>query len=267
LAGLFSGDRKIIIFDYRHTAIRNLMALQRELKTIEVEEGLLRHMILNSIRAVNSRHRRQYGKIVLACEGGQLWRREAFPYYKAARKKGRDQSLIDWKAVDQILEMIAVEIGVYLGYPVVSVPGAEGDDVIAALVKDEAGAGDCYLASPDEEPTMIVSSDRDFSQLLVNPAVRLWDPIQQKDVVSNDPERDLKEKIIRGDPGDGVPNVLSADDVFVTGTRQKSIFEKKLAEWLDQEPREFCELSKWERNQRLIDFNCIPGRGDGRRAG
>jgi hypothetical protein len=248
----------MIIFDYRHTAIRNLMALQRELKTIEVEADLLRHMILNSIRAVNSRHKRKYGQLVIACEGDGIWRREFFPYYKAHRKKGREQSLIDWQLVDRLFDQIADEIQVYMPYRVVKVSGAEGDDVIASLVGDKAGSGDYYFASPDEEPIMIVSADRDFSQLLANPSVRLWDPIQRKDVVSNDPARELKEKVIRGDPGDGVPNVLTDDDALVAGKRQKSIFEKKLVEWLDQEPVKFCEPEKWLRNSTLIDFKHIP---------
>jgi hypothetical protein len=255
----------MIVFDYRHTAIRNLMALCRELGKVELEEGLLRHMILNSIRSINSKHRRQYGELVLACEGGQLWRRAAFPYYKANRKKAKDESLIDWKKVDELFDQITAEIQTYFQYRVVKVPGAEGDDVIASLVHEtcmqELSAQDhpeTWLQSPDSEKVLIVSSDGDFAQLLRHPNVRQWDPIKQRFVEDPNPLRSLKEKIIRGDSGDGIPNVLSDDDCLVSGKRQKSIFQTKLSGWLDQEPREFCDPDKWERNDRLINFDRIP---------
>ncbi len=246
----------MIIFDYRHTAIRNFMALTAQAGSVELEEGLVRHMILNSLRAVNLRHRKTYGELVLACEGGELWRKDVFPYYKAARKKGKEKSLVDWRKLDLFIEQVSQEIQVYLKYRVVKVPGAEGDDVIASIVKSVGN--ESFLESPGIEKAMIVSSDGDFKQLLKYSNVRLWDPIKQRDQVSNNPARDLKEKIIRGDSGDGVPNVLSDDDTFVTDKRSKPIYEKKLWAWLEQEPKEFCDQAKWERNEKLIDFNRIP---------
>jgi hypothetical protein len=55
-------------------------------------------------------------------------------------------------------------------------------------------------------------------------------------VKSPNPIRDLKEKIIRGDKGDGIPNILSPDDSVFAKIRQKNIQQKNLAIWLDSDP-------------------------------
>jgi hypothetical protein len=72
----------------------------------------------------------------------------------------------------------------------------------------------------------------------------------------------VKEHIIRGDRGDGIPNFLSADNTFALGERQKVINTKKLAEWLRKTPEEFCindnMLRGYKRNQMLVDLDYIP---------
>jgi hypothetical protein len=71
----------------------------------------------------------------------------------------------------------------------------------------------------------------------------------------------LKQLIIRGDKGDGIPNILSPDDVFVVGGRQKAITEAKIITWLNQDPKEFCNdemFRNYSRNETLIDLTKIP---------
>jgi hypothetical protein len=67
--------------------------------------------------------------------------------------------------------------------------------------------------------------------------------------------------IIRGDKGDGVPNILSADNCIVEGVRQKAITEVKIITWLNQDPKEFCTedmLRNYSRNEIMIDLTKIP---------
>jgi hypothetical protein len=67
--------------------------------------------------------------------------------------------------------------------------------------------------------------------------------------------------IIRGDKGDGIPNILSADNVIVDGIRQKSITEVKIGQWMNQPPEDFCNelmLRNFNRNRMLIDLTQIP---------
>ena len=54
---------------------------------IDIEIGLVRHMVLNSIRAINSKHRLKYGELIIATDTMRSWRKDVFPYYKANRKK------------------------------------------------------------------------------------------------------------------------------------------------------------------------------------
>jgi hypothetical protein len=91
--------------------------------------------------------------------------------------------------------------------------------------------------------------------------VKQYDPVRKKYLTENNPDRYLREHIMKGDRGDGVPNFLSKDDVFVLNGRQKPIRQTKLDVWLDQEPEAFCDdqmLRGWKRNQQLVDLNYIP---------
>ena len=72
---------------------------------------------------------------------------------------------------------------------------------------------------------------------------------------------DLKEKIISGDKGDGIPNILSSSDCFVTETRQTSITKPKLQKFMSESVGEWeDEKAKtgFSRNKILIDLSCIP---------
>jgi hypothetical protein len=108
---------------------------------------------------------------------------------------------------------------------------------------------------------MILSSDKDFAQLQRYPNVEQYSPILKKFIKEPLPLAQLKQLIIRGDKGDGIPNILSADDCFVTATRQKPITEAKIIGWMNQEPKEFCNdlmLRNFSRNETLIDLTKIP---------
>lgn len=108
---------------------------------------------------------------------------------------------------------------------------------------------------------MILSSDKDFAQLQKFPSVEQYSPILKRYVKEPLPHVQLKQMIIRGDKGDGVPNILTKDDVFVVGGRQKPITEAKIINWLNQDPTEFCNeemLRNYSRNESLIDLTKIP---------
>jgi hypothetical protein len=108
---------------------------------------------------------------------------------------------------------------------------------------------------------LILSGDKDFIQLHKYDYVKQYDPVRKKFITSPDPEKYLKEHILKGDSGDGVPNILSSDNCFVVGERQKPMTQKKLDAWLDLEPEKFCneaQLRNYYRNKQLIDLTMIP---------
>jgi hypothetical protein len=242
----------MIIVDLNQTMISNLMTQIGNHTNIKIEEDLLRHMILNSIRSYNVKFKAKYGELVIACDDKRYWRRELFPYYKANRKRDREKSELDWSAIFEVLNKVRDELKVFFPYRVIQIDTAEADDVIGTL---------CHEFGNTSEKILIVSGDKDFKQLQTYMNVEQYDPVRKKFLTETNPDRYLKEHIMKGDRGDGVPNFLSKDDVFVLNTRQKPLRQTKLSSWLDLEPEAFCDpqmMRGWKRNQQLVDLGFIP---------
>lgn len=241
----------MILVDFNQVAISNLMEQIGSSKT-PVDESLVRHMILNTIRTYVKKFKAEFGpNIIIACDNKKYWRREIFPYYKANRKKSRESSGHDWNSIFDCLNKIRDELREHSPYKVIEVDTAEADDIIAVLsIKHSAN-----------EKVMILSSDKDFAQLQKYPNVEQYSPILKKFIKEPLPSAQLKQLVIRGDKSDGIPNILSKDDTFVEGVRQKPITEAKIINWMNQKPEEFCTeemLRNYNRNEILIDLTRIP---------
>jgi hypothetical protein len=241
----------MIIFDYNQVAISSLMEQIGSSKK-PVEEALVRHMILNVIRTYIKKFKSTHGpEVVIACDNRNYWRREFFPQYKAGRKKTRDASGHDWNSIFECLHKIKEELKEHSPYKVVDVDTAEADDIIATLT----------IRNSAHQKVMILSSDKDFAQLQKFDNVEQYSPILKKFIKEPLPAVQLKQMIIRGDKGDGIPNILSADDSIVNGVRQKPITEAKIINWLNQAPEDFCEgemLRNYKRNEMMIDLTKVP---------
>jgi len=221
-------------------------------KGMKLDESLIRHMVLNSLRTYVKQFKSKYGDIVIACDSRKYWRKDFFPFYKANRKKDRDKSNLDWPKIFEILNKIRDELKENFPYKVIEVEGAEADDIIGVLTARKASS----------EGVLILSSDKDFVQLQRYSNVTQYSPILKRFITSDNPLLYIKEHIIKGDRGDGIPNFLSSDNVFVVGERQKVINSKKLQEWLSKEPEDFCVneqmLRGYKRNQKLVDLSYTP---------
>lgn len=241
-----------ILIDLNQVLISNLMQQINSNPKIKLDENLIRHMVLNSLRSYIKQFKEKYGEVIIACDNKRFWRREVFPFYKANRKKAREESGFDWTLIFETLGKIREELKENFPYKIIDVEGAEADDVIGVLAARKA---------PFEE-VLILSSDKDFVQLQKYPNVTQYSPILKRFVKTDNPHKYVKEHIIKGDRGDGIPNFLSADNVFALGERQKTINSKKLNEWLDKTPEEFCindmMLRGYKRNQMLVDLEFIP---------
>lgn len=239
----------MLIFDFNQIAIANLME-QIGSSKIPVDEGLVRHMVLNTIRA-NRRKFRDYGEVIIACDNKKYWRRDVFPYYKAHRKKAREDSGHDWTSIFECLNKVRDELKTQSPYKVIDVDGAEADDIIGVLTKK---------FSPTQS-VMILSSDKDFVQLHTNPNVSQYSPTLKKSIKTDNANKQLKELILTGDKGDGIPNILSEDNCIVEGVRQKALTKNKLQELMNMTISEEGNDSlkrNWARNQQLIDLSYIP---------
>lgn len=241
----------MIIVDLNQVMISTLMMQIGNHKNIKLEEDLVRHMVLNSLRAHKVKFSAEYGEMVIACDDKNYWRKQVYPYYKANRKKEREASELDWNTLFESLNRIRQELKDYFPYKVIQVDHAEADDIIAVLVKEYHSQG----------KLLILSGDKDFGQLQKYPNVTQYSPVLKKYISCTNPDLFLKEHILKGDSSDGVPNFLSEDNVFVMGIRQSPVTSKKLAGWILQEPEQFCNeamLRNYKRNQRLIDLEFVP---------
>ena len=237
----------MIIVDINQIMISNLMVtIHRD--NLELSEDLVRHMVLNSLRGHNKKFRKQYGDMVIACDSGNVWRRQAFPNYKAGRKETREKSEHDWTMIFDILAKVKDEIKTFLPYKVIEVESVEADDIIAVLCRRT------------NEKVLILSGDKDFIQLH-NDRIKQYNPVLNKFVGQGEnPSLYIREHILKGDRSDGIPNILSDDNVFIEGRRQRPLSKKKIEAWCNEIVPTFNEEEQknYDRNRKLIDLSCLP---------
>ena len=240
----------MIIIDMNQIALASVMMQLRMDETTEVSEDMVRHMILNSIRNYVMQFKSDYvesdADVILAWDSKHYWRRDYYPQYKAGRKKTRESSNLDWNEIFGVTNKIRDEIKENMPYKSVEVYGAEADDIIA-------------IVSNSYDKVMIVSSDKDFIQLHTG-NVKQWSPVTKQEVNSHDPDTYIKEHVLKGDSGDGVPNVLSPDHTFTDGLRQKPLGKKRIEKMINENMSDWDDEVKrnYQRNYKLINLKNIP---------
>ena len=246
----------MILLDLNQVMISNLM-MQPGIASGGIDENLIRHMVLNSIRMYNVKFKDEYGDLVICADDKKYWRKDLFPYYKAARKKSREDSPYDWNLIFETLNRVRDEIRENFPYKVIQIDKTEADDVIGTICINYG----VELRNSQSEKILILSSDKDFMQLQKFANVDQYSPMAKKFLKTSEPIKFLKEHILKGDRGDGIPNILSRDDTFITEARQKPVTEKKLNTWVAQKPEDFCDASmlrNYQRNESLIDLSKVP---------
>ena len=242
----------MIIVDLNQVMLSNLMMQLGNHTNAQLEENMVRHMVLNALRSYKQKFGDEYGEMIIACDNRNYWRKQVFPYYKANRKKNIENSELNWQSIFECMGKIKAELKEYFPYRVIDIESAEADDIIATLVKEHSDF--------NPEDILILSGDKDFIQLHVHDNVRQYDPVRKKFITHTNPKLYLLEHILRGDAGDGVPNVLSADDTFVVGSRQKPLTQKKIDAILQSGQENLDETTRrnYHRNRQLIDLSYVP---------
>lgn len=242
----------MILVDMNQVMISNMMAQLGNHRNAKIDESMIRHMVLNTLRSNRVRFKDEYGELVLCCDDRDYWRRKVFPYYKAGRKKMRDRSEIDWNSVFTCLNAIRDELKEYFPYKVLQVDNCEADDIIGTIVHREG------TLLNTGEPILILSGDKDYIQLQKYMNVKQYDPTRKRWISHDNPEQYLVEHIMKGDSGDGVPNVLSPDNCLVIGERQRPMTKKRLSEFSDINSLNEEVKRNYNRNLMLIDLSEIP---------
>jgi 5'-3' exonuclease len=250
----------MILVDMNQITIGAIMAESKGKPSLNPD--LIRHMVINNLRTFRGKYHQQYGELVICYDCPFSWRKSKFPQYKESRRRDRKNSDFDWSALFKLLNEIRDELIKNFPYKVLSVNNCEADDVIAVLARHH-----CHT-----ERVLIISSDGDFQQLQKYPNIDQYSPILKKMIRCDDAAEYLFEHIVRGDASDGVPNILSVDDIFLQETgRQTPISKKKydawLSAWKDSGTTNrdiMCisndnnVLNNINRNSILIDFDNIP---------
>jgi hypothetical protein len=88
--------------------------------------------------------------------------------------------------------------------------------------------------------------------------VSQYSPITKKFVNGIDPRIYLNEHVLKGDSTDGIPNVLSPDNTFVDGIRQRPLSRKKIQNMVEGEFPNDEVKRNFQRNKKLIDLKESP---------
>lgn len=218
----------------------------------------VRAVLTSRLARINRDMKKVPGEKILAFDDRRYWRRDVFEHYKASRAKQRDDQKFDWDSFFPAFNIYKDELREFFPYKSLQVERAEADDIIAILSLRATAGGD---------PVTIWSSDTDDLQLqLIEPKIKQYSYVRKKYITPKSEKYSLFEHIVRGDAGDGVPNILTRSDHFVNnpdGKRQKPIYEAKLLDWAQHanEPEKFCDesmLKRFRENRVLVDYTNIP---------
>lgn len=256
---------KAVLIDFSQISLATAMVNFEDKQPIQL--GMLRHLVLNTIKFNVSKFRKDgYNEFILCFDNSTngYWRKDIAHYYKQHRKTNRDESDWDFKGFFENIKIITQELKDNMPYMVIDIEKIEADDIIAVLTKRFAIA---------EKGVMIVSSDSDFTQLHKYKA-KQWSPAQKKAVKPKfgSAKADLMYKLLKGDKKDGIAPYNVRADFHMTkleGERCPPVATKFIEKCIDATEQELQELlllkqtginhkERFEENKKLIDFEEIP---------
>ncbi len=219
--------------------------------TTTLDSGMFTHITLNTIRAAKMKHLSE-GEVVIAVDSSS-WRKAFFPYYKFRRSTNRAASTVNWPSIFEMMDSVVVDLRTHFPYRVVKTHRAEADDIVGTLTER-------FGRDVGGERIVIISGDKDFRQLQKWSNVTQYDILQKKTVRETQPDQYLLDHILAGDSSDGIPNVLSDDDTFVSPEKRNTpLTKKKKAELFSRyENGELQKTANWIRNETLVDLSKTP---------
>jgi 5'-3' exonuclease len=241
---------KRLYIDISLIAHRNLFSILKQINQYN-DYSILRHVMLQSIFAQIRKFNAE--SVYICFDTGKSWRKQYSAFYKAQRKEAREKhsesSGVEWDKFYEILDSLRTELKENFPFYVYGINSLEADDIVAYLVSN----------SDPEDEKIIVTSDRDYVQLLQYPNTKLYDPIRSKFIKSDNPLHDLQVKIVIGDNSDNIPaiaprtGIKTAEKMIMSGELDLKLQEKK------PDGVTPCELAEnYARNERLIDLTKTP---------
>lgn len=253
----------MILIDNYQLIMPNLFRLEAALKLegdgvkdTQTILNVINTNVLSKYAEYAKLYTKTYGKIFICTEGGNSWRKDINPCYKANRSKLNTPF---WSCAFAALTIFESEVNSNL-YPVLEIAKTEADDIIGTLA----------IKYHTTEKILIISGDKDFTQLLYYPNIDIYNPHLKSMIKCNDPSEFLIEQIIRGDSSDGIPNVTSPLDILVKRDehgkqlqKQKAITQKVLKTIKENVYNQAFTtgdpiLRRFRENEELIDLHKVP---------
>lgn len=227
-------------------------------ETKPLTKELLRGLMLERLAYFGRKFKQHANKHILAFDSRTgYWRRDIFKPYKLNRKITRDQDeKVDWNTLFTYFNEIVEEWKESLPFYCLQIDKAEADDIFATI---------CFRYARSESHIVIISSDEDIVQLQTHYSNISQYSLKRRAMITKENTKyDLFDHIVKGDAGDGIPNIRSHENILIEKTeKQKSIFKKELDVWRVnfRYPEKFCDdemLKRFKINQMIIDFGSIP---------
>lgn len=203
----------MILIDYSQFCRAAMYASKME---NEADGPFMKYIIIKTLMSMNTKFRDKFGKLVICCDGRNYWRKEVFPPYKQKRREAQQESKMNEALFFEIKNELMNELGDNTPWHVVQIDRMEADDLIGTS------------ARVFDEPNVVISSDHDFKQLQMFDNVSQYCPRSHKFIEESNPDFYRFHHVMKGDAGDGIPNVLSDRDTFITEKRQKPVAQKDI---------------------------------------
>lgn len=250
-----------ILIDFSGIAHAAVAVMESELQGQSEKEyiSIIRHVIITSILSYKKKYSKQYGEVIICCDGPSYWRREYYKPYKANRKKSREESKLDWDLIFRAMSTVRDELELHFPYRVIRLERCEADDVIACLTK--------YFRTEfgNMQKVMIIAADSDMSQLQQYQEVKQWSPKTKKliELTRKEVQEFVNVSTVKGQKKDGIPSIKQADDALISEEkiRAPNIYIEEVQKFLEQ-GIDACvddeQRRRYLRNQTLFNFDFIP---------
>jgi len=177
------------------------------------------------------------------CRRQNIWRNELYDKYKATRVN--DDGFMGGPFFKMVYEENMFQEG---GARVIlKHPKLEADDCVAIFVKH-------VVEKYPNTNVKIITSDKDYLQL-AGPKVRIFNLAYKEiseETLGGSAEADLFCKIVMGDTSDNIKSVLNkcGPKTALKCFKDRTYFDERM--------KKENAYEKFELNQKIIDFNCIP---------
>ena len=242
-------DFSSIIHRMIHTSIAQAKPSKKDGKFVTSEfVGLTKYYIFQELFGIKQEHGPNFGDIVICLDKSAdgYWRKDILPSYKSGRKKGRQESEVDFAEVFKEIDALTEQLKDNLPWKVIEVPRAEADDIMLVLAKEYSKYEKVLIHSPDKD---MIQAQRDDNVFQYSSLTKKWIVPENK---HEGMDHWVQEHVCLGDASDEVPKVVDHTE-----------FSKSYLQWLKDEgynidsPMEFrvANIPNDEKRRLIEDFD------------